>query len=300
MASGWQHLGPYGAAISPTGREPDRPYLGRKPLQKLTRLDVEAWHTTLRNGGLAARTIGHAHRVLSKALSDAESDGLVVRNVCKLQRAPKVAESEMAIVQDVPAFVGLSSAARAYTSPPWWRCSPACAWARCWRCAGARVDLDGKVIRCARRWSRPRRTAFASRRQSRKPAAAISPCRISLVDALREHRKDVLEIADEARRRASLPDDALLFANLEGGPLRPSTVSSDWGELAERIGMPEVTFHALRHTHASQLIASGVDIVTISKRLGTPSRASRLRSMPTCFIRTTARLRRPSTRLWNR
>ena len=34
------------------------------------------------------------------------------------------------------------------------------------------------------------------------------------------------------------------------------------------IGMPEITFHALRHTHASQLIASGVDIVTISRRLG--------------------------------
>ena len=53
-----------------------------------------------------------------------------------------------------------------------------------------------------------------------------------------------------------------------GKPLRPSAVSSDWSELAERIGMPEVTFHALRHTHASQLIAHGVDIVTISKRLG--------------------------------
>ena len=32
--------------------------------------------------------------------------------------------------------------------------------------------------------------------------------------------------------------------------------------------MPEVTFHALRHTHAGQLIAQGVDIMTISKRLG--------------------------------
>lgn len=29
-----------------------------------------------------------------------------------------------------------------------------------------------------------------------------------------------------------------------------------------------VTFHALRHTHASQLIDAGVDIVKISKRLG--------------------------------
>jgi integrase len=32
--------------------------------------------------------------------------------------------------------------------------------------------------------------------------------------------------------------------------------------------MPGVTFHSLRHSHASQLIHEGVDIVTISKRLG--------------------------------
>ena len=28
------------------------------------------------------------------------------------------------------------------------------------------------------------------------------------------------------------------------------------------------TYHALRHTHASQLIASGIDVLTISHRLG--------------------------------
>ena len=32
--------------------------------------------------------------------------------------------------------------------------------------------------------------------------------------------------------------------------------------------MGAVTFHALRHTHASQLVDDGVDIVTISRRLG--------------------------------
>jgi integrase len=48
----------------------------------------------------------------------------------------------------------------------------------------------------------------------------------------------------------------------------PTRVSTSWGELAHSIGMPEITFHSLRHTHASQLIDQGVDIVTISKRLG--------------------------------
>jgi len=39
-------------------------------------------------------------------------------------------------------------------------------------------------------------------------------------------------------------------------------------EFAAEINMPGLTFHCLRHTHASQLIDAGVDIVTISRRLG--------------------------------
>ena len=90
------------------------PHLGAKPLQKLTRLDIEGWHNALHQGGLAARTIGHAHRVLSKALGDAESDGLVVKNVCRSHKAPKVAERDMVIVQDVPGFIAKIQGSRLY------------------------------------------------------------------------------------------------------------------------------------------------------------------------------------------
>jgi len=34
-----------------------------------------------------------------------------------------------------------------------------------------------------------------------------------------------------------------------------------------------VTFHALRHSHASALIAAGLDVVTVSRRLGHASPA---------------------------
>ena len=61
--------------------------------------------------------------------------------------------------------------------------------------------------------------------------------------------------------------------------------------------MPEVTFHALRHTHASQLIDAGVDIVTISKRLGHAKPDITLRVYAHLFARTTARRLRPSMRL---
>jgi integrase len=41
--------------------------------------------------------------------------------------------------------------------------------------------------------------------------------------------------------------------------------------------MPRVSFHALRHTHASALIAAGHDVVSISRRLGYGSPATTLR-----------------------
>ena len=63
------------------------------------------------------------------------------------------------------------------------------------------------------------------------------------------------------------PDNALVFPNLDGGLRSPNAVTKEWSVAASGLGLP-VTLHALRHTHASQLIASGMDVLTISRRLG--------------------------------
>ena len=88
-----------------------------------------------------------------------------------------------------------------------------------------------------------------------------------MVEALREYRREQLELRLQLGR-GKLPADALLFTDIEGKPRSLYAASAAWRAFAERIGMPNVTFHALRHTHASQLIDAGVDIVTISRRLG--------------------------------
>jgi integrase len=243
------------------------PHLGAKALQKLKPLDIEDWHTALRKGGLAARTIGHAHRVLGKALRDAARNGTIVRNVCKLQKAPKVADTEMAIVRDVPAFVFKIAGERLY-APAMVALFTGMRLGEVLALRWSRVDLDGKTI--AVREALEATKAHGIRFKTPKSRAGRRHITLPdlLVDALREHRKAALELRMQLGLGRLPSNDALLFANLDGGPLQPSNVSSDWGEVASRVGVPEITFHGLRHTHASQLIASGVDIVTISKRLG--------------------------------
>ena len=89
-----------------------------------------------------------------------------------------------------------------------------------------------------------------------------------VVDVLRKHRIAQLEL--RAKLGLGRPsDDGLLFQGLSGQPIGPRHFSANlWPAVARSVGMSSITFHALRHTHASQLIAAGVDVVTISKRLG--------------------------------
>ena len=50
--------------------------------------------------------------------------------------------------------------------------------------------------------------------------------------------------------------------------MSPDNLSRDWRRGVRALGLPSVSFHALRHSHASALIARGLDVVTVSRRLG--------------------------------
>jgi integrase len=182
------------------------PHIGSTPLQKLTRLDVEAWHTILRNAGLAARTIGHAHRVLGKALRDAEIDGFVTKNVCKIQRAPKVPETEMTVVRDVPAFISLLRGWRFYV-PAMAALFTGMRLSEVLALRWKRVDLDGKVIQVREALEQTR--AYGTRFKAPKSRAGRRDITLPdiLVDVLREYRRGVLERRIQLGT-GRLPDDA--------------------------------------------------------------------------------------------
>jgi integrase len=61
----------------------------------------------------------------------------------------------------------------------------------------------------------------------------------------------------------------LIFANPDGTPLKPDSISSAVSLLCRRLGLPKgASLHTLRHTHGSFLLADGMDLATVSERLG--------------------------------
>ena len=62
--------------------------------------------------------------------------------------------------------------------------------------------------------------------------------------------------------------DVLAFSTIEGHPIPPNNLSRDWARFVKSRKPPSISFHGLRHSHASALIASGIDALTVSRRIG--------------------------------
>jgi integrase len=76
----------------------------------------------------------------------------------------------------------------------------------------------------------------------------------------------------------------LIFANPDGTPLKPDSVSASVSLLCRRLGLPKgASLHTLRLSHGSTLLVDGVDLATVSERLGHSS-ASLLTFIRTRFV----------------
>ena len=67
-----------------------------------------------------------------------------------------------------------------------------------------------------------------------------------------------------------------MFATVDGAIMPPRSISKAWERMTRRLGI-KACFHAIRHHHASCLIANGIDVVTVSRRLGHGSPAITLK-----------------------
>jgi len=250
-----------------------KPYLGTMQLQKLRPAHVDRWHHTLvSEGKISNRTIRHAHAVLSGALGHAAKTEIVERNVAAIIKPPKadkptiasLTESQMTETLaklDGHSFYPIAAVAIGTG-------------ARRGEIAGliwSDIDLDARTVTIQRSIEqtmaglriKPPKT-MAGKRTISLPAIAV--------DALRQHRHQTLELRMRLGM-GTLPSDAPVFGKIEGGWSRPYSFSDRWRDVVKSRNLPKITFHGLRHSHASALIAKGVDIVTVSHRLGHQSAA---------------------------
>lgn len=262
------------------------PRIGSIVLQQLKPAQVTAWHNTLRKEGgtdggpLASATVRQAHRVLHLALARAFEDEEISRNVASGRKLPKAESVEIQILQQGQIAPLLQALKGNWLYPV--ATVAVGTGMRQGEIMGLRwtdIDLDKAILRVERSLEETRVTGLRFKPPKSKAGTRTISLPTSVVDVLKAHRKRQLEL------RLSLGlgkpgREALVFCNPDGEPIAPSRVSGAWRDAINRlrkpanedvaptVDSPKVRFHDLRHTHASALIAGGLDVVAISRRLG--------------------------------
>jgi integrase len=249
------------------------PHLGMVPLQQLRPAHIVDWHAKLLAGGgvsgraLAPRTVFHAHCLLNHALERALQGEIITRNVAHAVRPPRVEAREvrslkadeitavLTALADHPFYplvvVALSSGARRgeLLGLQW-----------------GDVDFAGGTIRIERSLEQAGSALQCKRPKSRHGVRTIALPAVA-VEALKDHHRKMLErrlLLGQGKPAA----DTFVFTTFDGDPIRPDSLSRWWGDIVRSRKLPAISFHALRHSHASALIAAGVDPLSASRRLG--------------------------------
>ena len=270
-----------------------KPHLGNVRIQKLRPVHLnELYAKLLREGGkagrsLAPRTVGHVHRLLHRALGHAATWGVVPQNVASVVNPPKVAETELTIlteeqiggvlrhfdgrtIRPIVAFLLGTGCRRGEVLALRWKDVD-------WQ--ASRVRIEHSVEQTKKGGLRFKSPKTKNSRRN----VSISPW---LLAELRAHR------TRQQKRLLSVgvrqDDSSLVFARWDGSTRAPHWLTQKFALAMDDLGI-DCTLHALRHTHVSQLIAAGMDVLTVSRRLGHASAAITLRVYGHLYANTDAR-----------
>ena len=218
---------------------------------------------------LSSKTILEHHRLISTVLDQAEKEGLVPFNVAAKATLPKVSKKEVNYFQ--PEQVAAIRDALE-TEPMKWKMLT-----HLFLITGARrgeilglkwsaVDFAGNRIHiCNNILYSPDVGIYED-----TPKTATSDRWITLPDETMQllRKYQVWQNTERLRLGEYYQNRNYLFAQDNGGPMHPDSVTDWMNKFSKRHELPHINPHAFRHTMASMLYFNGVDSVSISKRLG--------------------------------
>jgi integrase len=230
------------------------PELGRWPLTGLRRSHVEQWAAGLPLAPSSVRTL---HRTLSSLLGAAVEDDRIARNPASGARLPKVDDRQV-VPMSVDELRALTTAMVDHVRAA--VIAAAGTGLRQGELFGLtvdRVDFLRRELRVDRQLWSPRtgRPVFvAPKSKASRRTIALSPV---VVDAL------------AAQLAAFGPgDEGVIFHTMRGTPVS-RVLGGDYIRAAvKRAGLSGITWHSLRHYHASTLLSAGVSPALVAERLG--------------------------------
>lgn len=244
------------------------PALGNIALADLTARHLDEFYAHL-SGELSARSIHHIHATIHRALAQAMKWGWLEHNVADRASPPRVTTEKFHSVElDVLAKI-LGEARRRDPRVERMIVLAALTGVRRGELCGLRwsdCDVEGSAltIRRAVKWSARRGIEVGPTKIHAERSISLDAL---AVEVLRQQIASNMEISTATG--LDLPEDPYLFPGPDlATPLNPDRITGAFRRAAAAIGHRDLHFHSLRHFSASQLIAAGVDIRTVSGRLG--------------------------------
>jgi integrase len=243
------------------------PSVGKVKLAQLQPAHVERCMTSAIAKGLAPRTANHIRSALRSALSDAEDLRMIAGNAAKQARPRRVDAAPVEPMTPEEARAILEAVRGTWIELPvaialWTGLREGEILGLRWRDLDrdlATISVRGTLhrIRGAWSWTQPKTQS------SVRSVAVPGP----LAPLLAAHRHDMGVILLSTQRDDGLPSD-LVFVDELGEPMEATKLIRVFHDALRRAGLRRRRFHDLRHGAATLLLASGVDIKTVSSILG--------------------------------
>ena len=251
------------------------PALGSVSLAELQPIQITRYYKeSLRNGrrqtkgGLSNTTVRQHHSVLRRALESAVRQKLIPENPAASAERPKENPKQIRSLTIEELTALLQRLASSYIHTPSYL--GAMTGARQSELLGLKwVDIDfdnGYIyINRALHWGQNTGWYFDEKLKSKSAKRTIE-VEGEVMEYLLKVRNE--QDLNKALLGESYQDYGLVCCKADGSPLISYNVSRRFTTIAKSLGLKDVTFHVLRHTFATQLLAAGVPVNDVSKLLG--------------------------------
>ncbi|MBA2876378.1 integrase [Anoxybacillus caldiproteolyticus] len=238
-----------------------------KKINEITTFDIDCFYVDKLDDGYSGAYIRHMHNLLNQAFDQAVRWSLVKMNPVRNAKPPKVKSEEKTTwtVDEVNRFLNLIKN-RSIEIPYFLAIFTGMRRGEVLGLKWDDVDFENKKIRIKRS------LCFVSGQGLifKEPKTQKSKRQISIsqhvVNVLKKH-KQKQEFQKEKLWR-QYEDNNLIVCTDDGKPLDPRNLLRQFYRLIEEANVPRISFHDLRHTHATILMQQGENPKVVSERLG--------------------------------